>query len=539
MSDNNKPDTEAKNEEKQETVSDNPTNETKANEDTKDTKGTADAAVGVTGDVPVIVTELPDKKKSKALKLFEKRQKDIKERGRKKSGMPVWAIALISVAALVLVVYLGGAVYFAGHFTPNTKVNGVDVGMMSAKRADDALSADRDAYVLTITAGDMTEKLAVGDGGLAVHYEEELINVIHKQNPFFWVYDVFSSDSYKVGYVTGYKKEDLEKYIDTLSFMDPANMTPSTDAYVELADGEVKVVEDVTGTEILPDETYSAIETAIDQMQPALDLGAAGCFKRAAVTADSSEIKADVETCEKYLNQDMIYDFGDYQYHIPKEEITKMASFKDGKIEIDENAVRAYAKKFAEEFTTLDKPREFITHDKKDIIIEGGYYGWEIDEEAEEELLVEDMMSKKSFEREPECYNWGYSFSEMNDIGDSYVEVDLTDQHVYLFVEGKMVFDTDCVTGNPPSLITPGGVYPIAYCATNATLKGPGYETKVAYWMPFNYDIGLHDATWRSSFGGDIYTYDGSHGCVNLSYSAAETIFSYVEAGFPVVCYWE
>ena len=539
MSDNNKPDTEAKNEEKQETVSDNPNNETTINEDTKDTKGNADAAVGVTGDVPVIVTELPDKKKSKALKLFEKRQKDIKERGRKKSGMPVWAIALISVAALVLVVYLGGAVYFAGHFTPNTKVNGVDVGMMSAKRADDALSADRDAYVLTITAGDMTEKLAVGDGGLAVHYEEELINVIHKQNPFFWVYDVFSSDSYKVGYVTGYKKEDLEKYIDTLSFMDPANMTPSTDAYVELADGEVKVVEDVTGTEILPDETYSAIETAIDQMQPALDLGAAGCFKRAAVTADSSEIKADVETCEKYLNQDMIYDFGDYQYHIPKEEITKMASFTDGKIEIDENAVRAYAKKFAEEFTTLDKPREFITHDKKDIIIEGGYYGWEIDEEAEEELLVEDMMSKKSFEREPECYNWGYSFSEMNDIGDSYVEVDLTDQHVYLFVEGKMVFDTDCVTGNPPSLITPGGVYPIAYCATNATLKGPGYETKVAYWMPFNYDIGLHDATWRSSFGGDIYTYDGSHGCVNLSYSAAETIFSYVEAGFPVVCYWE
>ena len=56
--------------------------------------------------------------------------------------------------------------------------------------------------------------------------------------------------------------------------------------------------------------------------------------------------------------------------------------------------------------------------------------------------------------------------------------------------------------------------------------------------MPFNWDIGMHDATWRGSFGGGIYKYDGSHGCVNMPYSVAEAIFNNIEAGTPVVCYY-
>ena len=73
----------------------------------------------------------------------------------------------------------------------------------------------------------------------------------------------------------------------------------------------------------------------------------------------------------------------------------------------------------------------------------------------------------------------------------------------------------------------------------NVTLKGADYESPVTYWMPFNGGIGLHDATWRSRFGGSIYYYSGSHGCVNLPYSAAADIYSIVEAGMPVVCYWD
>jgi len=55
--------------------------------------------------------------------------------------------------------------------------------------------------------------------------------------------------------------------------------------------------------------------------------------------------------------------------------------------------------------------------------------------------------------------------------------------------------------------------------------------------MPFNGGVGLHDASWRSTFGGKIYVTGGSHGCINLPRSAAETIYNNISAGTPVLVY--
>ena len=75
------------------------------------------------------------------------------------------------------------------------------------------------------------------------------------------------------------------------------------------------------------------------------------------------------------------------------------------------------------------------------------------------------------------------------------------------------------------------------YTQKDATLNGENYSTPVKYWMPFNGNIGMHDASWRSSFGGTIYKYNGSHGCVNLPPAVAKKVFQYVKAGTPVICY--
>lgn len=53
--------------------------------------------------------------------------------------------------------------------------------------------------------------------------------------------------------------------------------------------------------------------------------------------------------------------------------------------------------------------------------------------------------------------------------------------------------------------------------------------------MPFHNGVGLHDASWRSEFGGTIYKYSGSHGCVNLPYSAAKAIYAEAEIGTTVI----
>ena len=126
-----------------------------------------------------------------------------------------------------------------------------------------------------------------------------------------------------------------------------------------------------------------------------------------------------------------------------------------------------------------------------------------------------------------------------DDIGSSYAEVDLDEQHVYLYIDGKCVVSTDCVSGKAidSGRFTPDGTFRLLYRKSPAVLKGADYESPVTYWMPFNGGIGFHDATWRSKFGGEIYLTAGSHGCINLPVSEAKKIYANVYAGMPVVVF--
>ena len=130
-------------------------------------------------------------------------------------------------------------------------------------------------------------------------------------------------------------------------------------------------------------------------------------------------------------------------------------------------------------------------------------------------------------------------------MGATYVEIDLTNQHVYMTKDGAVVWDAPCVTGNvSKNYTTPPGIYSLTYKEEDRILRGPKkadgsyeYESHVDFWMPFNGGIGLHDANWRGSFGGTIYQTSGSHGCVNLPPDRAKILYGLVEKGMPVICY--
>ena len=125
-----------------------------------------------------------------------------------------------------------------------------------------------------------------------------------------------------------------------------------------------------------------------------------------------------------------------------------------------------------------------------------------------------------------------------NDFGDSYVEINLTAQHLFLYKKGKLVIESDFVSGNvSKGNATPTGAYGITYTEKNATLRGENYETPVTYWMPFAGNVGMHDAYWRSAFGGSIYKTAGSHGCINLPPSVAKVVFENVSKNYPVLVY--
>ncbi len=133
--------------------------------------------------------------------------------------------------------------------------------------------------------------------------------------------------------------------------------------------------------------------------------------------------------------------------------------------------------------------------------------------------------------------NLGYG----TNVGTTYIEISLKQQHMWMYVNGKLYVETDIVTGNDDGIHnTPKGTYKIWQRQSPATLVGSGYSCRVSYWLAFTYSgCGIHDASWRSSseYGGSTYKGNGSHGCVNTPYDKVKKIYSKAKIGTYVVVY--
>ena len=119
----------------------------------------------------------------------------------------------------------------------------------------------------------------------------------------------------------------------------------------------------------------------------------------------------------------------------------------------------------------------------------------------------------------------------------TYVEIDIPKQRMWFYKNGTLLVDTPVVTGNKGTADTPKGYFSVYSRARNTYLTGPGYSSFVQYWMAFSGGCGIHDASWRSTFGGNIYTYNGSHGCVNTPTAAVTKIYNNSAIGTPVIIY--
>lgn len=186
-------------------------------------------------------------------------------------------------------------------------------------------------------------------------------------------------------------------------------------------------------------------------------------------------------------------------------------------------------------YDTVGKPMKFKTHNGKKVKISGGYWGNIFDSSAETKHV------KKLFSHFTSENNRKPIFSqEMPDeIGDDYIEVSIKKQHVWHYVNGKVHCDSPVVTGNTTDgHNTPTGVFYLLEVTNGKELKPKGATkgTWVDKWMRVTWDgVGLHDASWRYNFGGEIYKGNGSHGCVNMPKDFAYKLFKEVKYKYPVI----
>lgn len=467
---------------------------------------------------------------------------DGKKRGKKK----VLIVLLVILGVLVLA-YLGVALFFTRHFFFYTRINGTEFSAQAAGAVESYMEEQVKDYELTLKEIDGGSESIDGDDIDLTYVEgDEVTTLLKKQNPLLWITALWNHPEITASVGVEYDKDKLNEVIAGLKCMQPEEQTAPQSARPVFQDTEFVIQDEVIGSQIDTEKFTETVNTAISGFQSTLDMEAEDCYVMPAFTADSPEVAAARDAMNSYLGANITYDFNPYTEVVDSSVISQWVTVDDSmNVTFNQDAVRSYIQELANKYDTYGKTRTIVTSLGNTVEVSGGTYGWQIDQEAEYNALTANIQNAETVTREPQ-YARRAASHEGNDYGSSYVEIDLTNQHVWVYVNGQCVVETDCVTGNPAEGNgTPQGVYSIAYKQMNTTLRGPKkadgtyeWESPVTYWMPFNGGIGLHDANWRSSFGGSIYQGGGSHGCVNLPPSVAGTVYDNIQAGTPVVCHY-
>ena len=299
-------------------------------------------------------------------------------------------------------------------------------------------------------------------------------------------------------------------------------------------------------------EAYKALDTAISGSQTSIDLGSTpDVYAVAAVTSDDPTLQATRDAYNNYTKASITYTFGEQTVTLDGSTLKEWLQFDDkGQLVQDDASFTQHIKDFvaqlASEHDTVGTTRSFNTTSGRTVSVYGAAYGWKIDPDAEAAQLTEEIRTGTQTTREP-VYSMRANSYGYNDIGSTYIEVDLSSQHMYYYQNGSIIFDSDIVSGDIryDDRATPPGIFTLYYKKSPDVLRGEKkpdgtyeYETQVTYWMPFNGGIGFHDATWQAYFGGDRYTYAGSHGCINMPLDAAATLYSIIDTNVPIVCFY-
>ena len=447
---------------------------------------------------------------------------------------------LTGIGAGVLGIYIAVAIYFGFHFYEDTEIYGIDCSQKTADTVKTEVAKRLGDYRLEIRErGGESEYLTAEQIKLAFVDDSSINGMLKAQKSFLWPVMILLKRSNAAAVAFSYDRDAAMQAFSELDCMNPLYVTAPEDAYVKTTDTGFEVAPEVMGTTLDTEKAGQALADALDAGQSMLSLEDAGCYVNPKRYSDDAELLEEAKKKSVLAKAYITYDFGDRKEVVNAPLIADwIVTRADGEYVIDEVAVTDYVESLAAKYDTFGLTREFYTSLGTTVTLNGGDYGWCMDQDATVVALLNALADGYQGMMEPE-YLYTAKSRDTNDIGDTYVEICISQQRMWCYQYGTCIVDTPVVTGNPnKGNATPsGGVWAIDAMKRNAILVGEGYQSPVDFWMPFNGDVGIHDMQTRAYFGGTIYLTNGSHGCVNTPYEQAQTIFNTVSVGTPVIVY--
>lgn len=452
----------------------------------------------------------------------------------------------IGILLLLIVGYLGMSVYYCSGFSYGTWINGIYCTGKSAAEVNALLIEGTNVENLHIIDEDGTVcEIAAEKIGYTVDYQSQLERYLRKQNPLLWIHSLFQKEEIALQPQATYDEQLLKKAIGATSIAESAqNRKRKVEIYrgengYELYNG----MNHVLNLEMVLELAKQSMEDGSFQVV----LGESGCYEDLPLTGEMQATLALFEKVEAFQQCGIVYDMGDAWIPlepavtadwITLDEAGGFVLDAEGQLVLREDGIREFIADLAREYDTYGSTRSFQATRGETVEIQGGTYGNQLDQKKEIKYLTQAFLDRVSEVRVPAYKKEAYVRGK-KDIGDTYIEIDMTNQKMYFYEKGQLKIETDVVTGDMrKGYDTPSGVNFVYNKQRNRVLRGKDYASFVNYWMPVKGNIGIHDASWRKKFGGEIYLKNGSHGYINTPYDAMKELYESVEIGMPVVMFY-
>ena len=475
------------------------------------------------------------------------------QKKKKHKGLKITGLLLIMLIVIAGCAYAGVSYYYADRFFEGTWINGINCSGKTAYETEMLLADQIQNYSIEVLARNQAPQTITGS---QINYQYlsngEVLKLLKQQKPYEWIKGFYEKTSYTVSENTSFDKTLLQNQVLSLNCAKAENQVEPENAYVAFKDNQFQIVPETEGSKLNVKQAYQILDKAISETQMSVDFNTApDAYVSAEVTQNDPELKSALEACNNYTKASITYTFGDQTVTLDGNTIKDWLQFDEkGQLLLDDASfqqhIADYVAQVAAQYDTVGTEREFHTTSGRVVYVSGSAYGWAIDQSAEVAQLSQEIQSGAQVTRQPAYSQTANSYG-VNDLGDTYIEVDLSEQHMYYYQSGSLIFDSDFVSGNMSysDRQTPSGIYTLYYKKSPDVLRGAQkpdgtyeYEEPVEYWMPFNGGIGFHDAPWRSDFGGDIYLTNGSHGCINLPPENAAVLYSIIQYNVPIVCFY-
>ena len=489
-------------------------------------------------------------------------------------------VVVLAALAVVLVILLKGGLPGGGKstaFLTGTTINGVDVSGLDAEGAAAALEEKAQGYSFTLKLGENAYTATAEDLKLTYDKSADLHSLMEEQRAdqsklSFEMDTLFTSDpadflaKVEEQYNAAQTQTLAAPAADQTDAAEPAD-TAEGDAAAEdespvdpnapqnaylsydAASASYVIVPEQNGKSVDWASVTDQVKTAVQEMRAELDLKLEDLTEKPAVLSTDEKLRSALAEANSYLDLQLTYTFTPDGGSTETETLDRATlgslyylDEDDMSVQVDEEILGNLVNELAEKHVgTTGKTSKFKTTGGSYININVAREGQSVDATALYNDMLECLKSKTGGTRTAPYT--AASDSDDSYWGGNYVEIDQTSQHLWLYKNGACILDCGVVSGNVAnSTRTPNGCFTIFAMNKDRYLQGSNvngtrYKTWVSYFMPFSGGCGIHDATWRSSFGGDQYLYNGSHGCVGVSLSNARKIYENVNVGFHVVVY--